>query len=126
VSGAVDHVTTLFRYPNGPVVTAEGSWAMTEGFGFNMAFTVNFERATVDFDIARGPEALRLYAAGQSPATLKPDGGDGYIGEIRHFIESIHAGRAPTLVTAADAALSIEVCEAEEKSVLTGQTVSLS
>lgn len=125
VSGAVDHVTTLFRYPNGPVVTAEGSWAMTEGFGFNMSFTVNFERATVDFDIARGADALRLYAAGQTPATIKPDGGDGYIGEIRHFIEAIESGRAPIRVTASDAALSIEVCEAEERSVLSGLTVAL-
>ena len=126
VSGAIDHVFTLFRFDDGPVVTAEGSWAMTEGFGFNMAFTVNFERATVDFDIARGADALRLYAAGQSPATIKPDGGDGYVGEIRHFIESIQAGRAPTLVTPADAALSIEVCEAEERSALNGETVALS
>lgn len=125
VSGAIDHVVSLFHYPGGPVVTAEGSWAMTDGFGFNMAFTVNFERATVDYDIARGADALRLYAAGQSPATVKPDGGDGYIGEIRHFVDSIAAGRAPTVVTPADAALSIEVCEAEEQSVKTGRTVSL-
>ena len=76
--------------------------------------------------IARGADALRLYAAGQSPATIKPDGGDGYIGEIRHFIESIQAGRAPTLVTPADAALSIEVCEAEERSALNGETIVLS
>jgi predicted dehydrogenase len=125
VSGAVDHVMSLFHYPGGPTVSAEGSWAMTEGFGFNMAFTVNFERATVDFDIARGADALRLYAAGQSPATVKPDGGDGYIGEIRHFLESIAAKKAPTLVTPEDAATSIEVCEAEERSVQSGRTIDL-
>lgn len=126
VSGAVDHVLSLFHYPNGPVVTAEGSWAMTEGFGFNMAFTVNFERATVDYDCARGADALRVYAAGQAPASVKPDGGDGYVGEIRHFIDSIAAGRPPSVVTADDAALSLEVCEAEERSVLSGDRILLS
>ncbi len=125
VSGAVDHVLTLYRYPGGPVVSAEGSWAMTEGFGFNMAFTVNFERATVDFDLARGSDALRLFAAGQSPATLKPDGGDGYVGELRHFLDAIANRRPPSIVTPEDAVTSLRVAEAEEKSVLTGETVAL-
>ena len=125
VSGAFDHVFTLFRYPTGPVVTAEGSWAMTEGFGFNMAFTVNFERATVDFDLARGADAFRLFIPGTPAATLKPDGGDGYIGELRHFIQSIAAGRAPTVVTPADGLAAVETCEAEEESIRRGETVVL-
>ena len=33
---------------------------MTEGFGFKMGDTVNFEKATAD-DIGRGAEALLLY-----------------------------------------------------------------
>jgi len=126
VSGAVDHVVTLYRYPGGPVVSAEGSWAMTGGFGFNMAFTVNFEKATVDFDLARGSDALRLFAEGQAPATLKPDGGDGYLGELRHFLDAIATGKPPSIVTPEDAVLSIQVAEAEEKSVLSGETVALS
>ena len=40
---------------------AEGTWAMTKGFGFNMSYTVNFERATADYDMARGAEALKLF-----------------------------------------------------------------
>ncbi len=125
VSGAIDHVCTLYRYPDGPVVTAEGSWAMSEGFGFNMAFTVNFERATVDFDLARGAEAMRLFVPGAPATTLKPDGGDGYIGELRHFFESIAAGRAPSVVTPADGMAAVEVCEAEERSIALGETVTL-
>jgi len=33
---------------------------MAPGFGFNMSYTVNFEKATADYDIARGKESLRL------------------------------------------------------------------
>jgi predicted dehydrogenase len=125
VSGAVDHVVALFQYPGGPTVSAEGSWAMTEGFGFNMAFTVNFERATVDFDSGRGADAMRLIVQGVPTATLKPDGGDGYIGELKHFVECVQAGKAPSVVTPADGAAAVALCEAEEESIRTGKLVSL-
>lgn len=123
VSGAVDHVVAQYLYPGGPVVSAEGSWAMSEGFGFNMAFTVNFERATVDYDLARGADAMRLIVPGAPRATLKPEGGDGYIGELKHFIESLQAGKPPSVVTARDGLTAVALCEAEERSVRSGGLV---
>jgi predicted dehydrogenase len=125
VSGAIDHVVALYQYPGGPTVSAEGSWAMTEGFGFQMAFTVNFERATVDMDSTRGVDALRLIAAGVAPVTVKPDGGDGYIGELKYFVDCVTQGRAPRVVTAADGAAAVALCEAEQESIRTGKLVSL-
>jgi predicted dehydrogenase len=124
VSGAIDHVVALFEYSGGPTVSAEGSWAMAEGFGFNMAFTVNFERATADYDLARGAEALRLVTAGATN-TIRLDQPDGYVGELRHFAESIAAGKAPTAVTPRDAAAALELCEAEEASVQTHRAISV-
>ena len=126
VSGAIDHVMALYQYPGGPTVSAEGSWAMTEGFGFNMAYTVNFEQATLDFDGSRGVDALRLIVPGAPPATLKPDGGDGYVGELKHFLECIHRGQAPKIVTAVEAASAVALCEAEEESIRTSKLVTVS
>ncbi|MDW8308287.1 MAG: Gfo/Idh/MocA family oxidoreductase, partial [Verrucomicrobiales bacterium] len=57
-SGAIDHVVTQYRVASGACVYAEGSWLLTQGF--NMGYTVMFERATVDFDLARGEDALRV------------------------------------------------------------------
>ena len=125
VSGAIDHVLAQYQVGNGATVSAEGSWTMTEGFGFNMAFTVNFERATVDFDSARGADALRLFLPGVPPATVKPDGIDGYVGELQHFLESVRTGRPPTLVTPSDGLAAVEICEAEAESIRTGAVVSL-
>ncbi|HXG47552.1 MAG TPA: Gfo/Idh/MocA family oxidoreductase [Methylomirabilota bacterium] len=125
-SGAIDHVVTQYRVADRAIVHAEGSWAMTPGFGFNMSYTVNFERATADYDSARGPEALRLCEAGAAPRTVACDGSDGYIGELRHFVEAIRTGRPPTVVTPADGLASIELCAAEEQSVQTGRAVALS
>lgn len=124
VSGAVDHVVALFGYPGGPTVSAEGSWAMADGFGFNMAFTVNFERATVDYDLSRGAEAFRVAEAGtvRTVALSEPDG---YAGELRHFVDSVSQGKAPDRVSARDAATAIEIAAAEEASVKSGQPVIL-
>ena len=125
VSGAIDHVVTQYQFASGVTVHAEGSWAMTEGFGFNMAYTAIFERATLDYDLARGPEALRLFEQGQAPRTIRCEGDDGYVGELRHIVEAIQSGRPPNVVTAQDGLSAVEICAAEEQSVREGRLISL-
>lgn len=124
-SGAIDHVVSQYEVATGAAVSAEGSWIMTEGFGFNMEYTVVFERATVDFDLTRGAEALRLVEEGKPARILKPEGSDGYVGELGYMLECITSGRPPARVTARDALSAVEICEAEEESIRTGQPVSL-
>ncbi len=124
-SGATDHVLTQYDVACGATVSAEGSWLMSEGFGFNMAYTVNFERATADFDLSRGAETLRIFGDGTGARVEKIEEGDGYIGELTHFLESVAAGRPPTVVTPDDGAAAVAICEAEEKSVLSGQPVEV-
>ena len=123
-SGAVDHVVTQYEVASGATVQAEGGWAMAPGFGFSMSYTVNFQNATADYDLARGKDALRLIEKGQA-RTIPCDGPDGYVGELRHLLEAIQSGKPPTIVTARDGQSAVEICEAEEKSVHTRQPVSL-
>jgi predicted dehydrogenase len=126
-TGAIDHVVTQYTTRSGAIVHAEGTWAMTPGFGFNMAFTANFERATADYDISRpAGEALKLYEQGEPPKAIKPDGADGYVGELAYFLGCIERGVRPSVVTARDGASAVEICEAEEASVKSGQLVALS
>lgn len=124
-SGAIDHVVAQYEVAGGAMVHAEGSWAMTPGFGFSMSYTVNCERATLDYDLGRGAEALRVCEAGRPAWVLKLEGPDGYVRELRHFVEAINAGRQPTVVTAADAASAVEICEAEERSIRSGGKVGV-
>jgi predicted dehydrogenase len=125
LSNAIDHVTAQFLVDGGAVVSAEGGWAMTAGFGFHMGYTVQFERATADFDCNRGADALRLFEPGQAARSVACPAGDGYLGELTHMVESIAAGHAPTVVSARDAASAVEIVEAEEESIRTGQLVTL-
>ena len=122
-AGAIHHVITHYHYPGGPAVSAEGSWLLTRGF--HMSFTLHCERATLDFDLARGAEALRVDEAGKKTRTLKLDRGDGYEAEIRYFVDCVARGRKPEIVTARDALAALEICEAEEKSVRTGRWIKL-
>jgi len=41
------------------------------------------------------------------------------------MIQAIQAGKPPTVVTAQDGLSAVEICEAEEKSIKTGQVVPL-
>ena len=54
---------------------------------------------------------------------IRCKGPDGYVGELRHMIESIQAGKAPTIVTPEDGLSAVQICEAEEKSIRLGRPV---
>jgi len=120
---SVDHVVTQYNYRGGPAVYAEGSWLLNGNF--SMSYTVLCERATLDFDSARGAEALVVTEAGKKPRVIKPVGSDGYTGEIRHMLEAIQSDKAPQVVTAMEGLSAVQICEAEAKSVRTGRVVAL-
>jgi predicted dehydrogenase len=124
-SGAIDHVVTQYEVTSGSSVHAEGSWAMVPGFGFSMSYTVNFEKATADYDLARGADALKLFEEGGPAQTVTFPGPDGYVLELAHIAEAIRSGKPPTIVTPRDGLSAVEICEAEEKSVQLRQIVSL-
>ncbi len=122
-SGAIDHVVTQYTVPGGATVYSEGSWLMASGF--SMSYTAMFERATLDYDSARGDAALQVLEDGKDPRVVTPDGPDGYVGELQHLLTAIRTGTPPSIVTAADGLSAVEICEAEERSILTGHVVEL-
>ena len=125
-TGAIDHVVAQLEVAGGAIVHAEGSWAMSPGFGFNMSYTVNFENATADYDLVRAPDnVLKLFCPGHPAATMKCPGADGYVQELEHIFHSIQTGQPPTVVTMADGLGAIQICEAEEQSIKTGTVVAL-
>ena len=124
-SGAIDHVVTQYTVACGASVSAEGSWMMSDGFGFNMAYTVIFERATADYDLSRGADALKVFEKGKGARVVPPEAGDGYSGELGYLIDCIEHRRAPQKVTAQDGVSAVEICEAEEESIRTGLPVKL-
>ena len=122
-NGGINHVVTQYHYPDGPAVHAEGSWLLTAGF--SMAYTLHCERATLDYDSARGADALIVTEAGQSPRVVKTESTDGYTMEIDYIVNCVANHRPPHLITAADGVTALEICEAEEISIRTGALARL-
>jgi predicted dehydrogenase len=122
-SGAINHVVTQYDYPGGPSVYAEGSWLLNQGF--NMSYTLLCERATIDFDLARGAEALMVSETGQEPCAVETGDGDGYSKEIDYIVDCVAKRQAPTVVSALDGVTALEICEAEERSIRSGAPVKL-
>jgi len=120
---SIDHVITQYNYAGGPAVYAEGSWLLTGNF--SMSYTVLCERATLDYDSARGAEALVVAEQGKGRRVVELAGSDGYSGEIRYLLEAVQSGKAPRVVTAQDGLSAVEICEAEAKSVRTGRVVGV-
>jgi predicted dehydrogenase len=123
-AASIDHVVTQYLYSGGPAVHAEGGWLLAKGF--HMSYTVQCERATLDFDLARGAEALHVIETGQAPRPVKFDEPDGYGVEIRCMVEAVGNKKPPAIVTAEDGLAAIEICEAEAKSVHSGVVVEIS
>ena len=113
---------TQYEVDCGAKVSAEGSWAMTSGWGFNMSYRCIFEQATADYDIGREDEPLRLFEEGGEKQVIECEGVDGYVGEMEHLVECVRLGQAPS-VSAADGLSAVEICTAEEESAKTGQIV---
>jgi len=120
----LDHVITSYEYPKVPIVVAEGGWAMSPGFGFSMQYTVNFEKATMQFDLAFADSPLHLIQGGKrTPVKLAPK--MGYELEIAYFIDCVNKGKKPAVVTPESSAESVRIVEAEVKSAKTGKSVKL-
>lgn len=118
-TGDFDHVTTLYRFARGPRhVVAEGGWDHASGFPFRMRFVVVFEQATADFDLARTPTLL-LHRDGAS-TPIDAGSGDGYQGEMRHFLGAILRGDATITPSLKEAQAVIRTLVAERAS-LTGR-----
>ncbi len=125
-SGAVDHVTTLYRSAKPQAAThvvAEGGWDHHDGFAFRMRYIAIFEDATADFDLTRDPQLL-LCRDGKSQA-VSLENLSGYDLQARHLVDAIAQGKTSTLATLTDAAAVAELLDAERQSVLSGLPVVL-
>ncbi|MEM6852852.1 MAG: Gfo/Idh/MocA family oxidoreductase [Planctomycetota bacterium] len=119
ITGQPDHVLTTFRYAVGhphltenALVFAEGGWAMSDGFPFTMRYTVNFENATADFDLARGDHSVHIYRDGQTETPDLPGAGAmGYEHELRYFLDCVRDGQQADRITLRDAVASLKVLD---------------
>lgn len=117
-------ITTRYDYGDDKLVTAEGSWAMSPSFGFEMSFNIVLEKATIVYDCSR-EKAFRVCPGQGDEFTPEVVPGDGYMREIEYFAGLINGEDLPEVITLEQSTNSIELVKAEIESVQTSQPVSL-
>lgn len=123
-TGSLDHVTTLYRYTDGPRhVVAEGAWDHAAGFQFRMRYIVVFEHATADFDLGRTPQLLCV-RGGRAEAVELPVR-SAYEEQVKHFLAAITSGSRELRATLEDALGVARLLEAERASVESSRAVRL-
>lgn len=121
-AGGINHVMANFGYSNEVMVSAQGGWMRAGDFPFTMRYVVEFEHATVRFDLADNPALSVFDVDGVSHPKLADE--DGYLGEVRSFLSCIADGRPPA-VTINDAVKAIRLIEAEQQSINAARSVGL-
>jgi predicted dehydrogenase len=116
-TGTIDHITTLYRYRNGPPhVVAEGGWDHTPGFAFRMNYIAVFERATAEYDSQRAAPLLLTRDGRSEPVALEAS--TGWVGEVLHMLDAIAQGRRDLRATLEDAEAVTELLERERRGLV--------
>jgi predicted dehydrogenase len=119
-----DHVMAQYIYEDGPIVTAEGGWIMTDSFGFEMSFDIVLEKATICYNSAREPAFKVCPVDGDTFTPALPER-DGYFHELAHFVAAISGEKVPVILTPKQSLLSVRIIEMEKESVKSGTVVEL-
>jgi predicted dehydrogenase len=121
---SMSYISTTYLYDNDPVITAEASWAVTAGHGFNMNFKVIFENATVVYDCSKTP-AMMVYPADGDGFAPQLEPGDGYSREVAHFFKCLKSGKCDPVLTPEQSRDTIKLVLAEKESARKGDKIVL-
>ncbi|VGO12387.1 Glucose--fructose oxidoreductase [Pontiella desulfatans] len=99
------HVHTLVDYGGGCVVSATASWLMPEPFGFEMSYSIVFEKAAAVFK----DNELKVYPAEDEPFVPDLAEGDGYQGEIEYFARLLSGANVEEIITPEQARESVRM-----------------
>lgn len=109
--GGLDHVFTTLEYPGGKVAVAESGFFVPAGMGLVMTLKLQCEEGLVMLSNIADP-TLTVYRPNQDPVHPELPAGDGYVAEIKYFLECVAAGREPEVLSPEDARLALETSRA--------------
>ncbi len=114
--GGLVHIVMQYLYDDDKVVTAEGGWAMTPSFGFEMSFNLVLETATIIYDLTRKPMFKVCPAEGDA---FTPDvaEGDGWFLQIEHFAKLLAGEKLEPVTTLEESRDSVKIVAAEKQSI---------
>lgn len=91
----IDLLTATLFYAEGLKVTISGGWHHPKSYPFSMEYTVVADGGTIEYSSAGRPPTL--YQADGAEVPLKLSEADGYVEEIRYFVQCAEANGQPEL-----------------------------
>jgi predicted dehydrogenase len=133
-TGGWDVALTLIDYADGRGF-AEASVMQAPEYPFTMGLSVLCELGSVEFGFRAGGiqvdsrdqagTSLIVYEAGKEPRALAFTPGDGYVNEVRAFVDSVRAGRPPMDGSGEQGRLALATSLAARESLETGRVIAL-
>lgn len=119
--GQPDHIRAnyTFKGKKNLMVTTEGGWMYTPGFGFTMNFRVHCEKATIVYD-CNADKTFAVHPRKGKTIYPKVNKGDGYSNELAYFMQCIGKGIKPKVITPESSIFSVKMIEAEISSAKSG------
>lgn len=122
--GGLRHIVTEYLYDGGMVVTAEGSWAVSPTFGFEMSFNIMLEKATLVYDLTR-EQVFKVCPVEEKAYTPELEAGDGWLLQIIHFAMAICGENVKPVTTPEQSMNSVKIVMAEKESIGKMQKVKI-
>lgn len=121
--GTMVHISTLYDV-GGASVTAEGGWGMAQSFGFERAFQIVFEKATLVMASNRTPEFC-LYPMEGEPVIPDLPVSNPYQNEINWFADKLRGVAVDEVTSPEESRHSVRIVDAEKASAKSGKKVLL-
>jgi 1,5-anhydro-D-fructose reductase (1,5-anhydro-D-mannitol-forming) len=123
-SGGYDHAVTQYIYDGEMVITAECGWIMTNSFGFQMSFEMILEKAVICYDCKKTP-TCKVYPDSGEAFTPEIESGNGYLLEMKHFVNAVSGRSVPDIITPTQSLQSVKLIEMEKKSADSSEKVQI-
>jgi predicted dehydrogenase len=134
-TGCWNHVTTSLKFKNGVRAVAEGAFDMTENYPFTMSFRIVGESRTADYkliaglnleDVGSSIREAMLFETGKEPKKIPVDTSvDAYQAELEYFAGCVENGNPAAEVPVSESRDVVRIILAIQKSLETGEVVSL-
>lgn len=122
--GPLDSINAIYRFPDGPAVSIFGCWGFAPTVPFDMGFDIVGEKGTIRFRMANKP-SLVVHRFKGKDITPKIPAGNGWIEELKYFVNCVRDGRKPENATAQDAYDALRLSYAAVKAAKTGKPVTI-
>jgi predicted dehydrogenase len=123
VDGVVQHLTTLYRYANGPALSCSSGALVGAARPFAHGFELYFENATLSF--SPGQPLTVIGSAGCETPMMDADPVAAFTYELERVAVSLAAGVVEPFLAAETARDALALCGNEIESVITGKAVRL-